>query len=118
MAYYLNPKRRQPQFFVRLLIKYFTKLGFKNIDYYYVHGEGRGNVVKLGTGVSLCDAVLNISSGSISIGQDTIFGHGVMVLTGFHQFYEGTLAKLSANREIPEVPNSGFDISIGSGCFI
>jgi galactoside O-acetyltransferase len=126
MAYYINPKRLRAKrgfiksigFFVtRMLCKPLLSLGFKHVEYYYVHGEGSGNTLTLGSNVSTLDAVFNLSSGNISVGNHTLFSHNVHVLTGFHRFYNGTLAKLQENSP-KEVPDSGYDIIIGSGCFI
>lgn len=126
MPYYINPKRlsqkrtvfEKTKFFLRKLIaEPFLALGFKNVEYYYVHGEGSGNRLYIGKNVSTADAVFNISSGNIRIGDNTTFGHDVHILTGFHRFYKGKFAKLQegAPREVPE---NGFDITIGSGCYI
>lgn len=126
MSSYINPKRLRSkrnfaQYVVfnikRILASPFLALGFKNIEYYYVHGEGSGNNLFLGSNVSTMDAIFNISSGNIRIKDNTIFGHGVQVLTGFHRFYNGKLAKLQTGAP-KEVPLSGFDITIGSGCMI
>lgn len=126
MSYYINPKRlwskrnfAQSVVFriKRILASPFLALGFKNIEYYYVHGEGSGNNLFLGSNVSTCDAIFNIASGDIRVKDNTIFGHGVQVLTGFHRFYNGKLAKLQAGAP-KEVPLSGYDITIGSGCLI
>ena len=121
MPYYLNPKRskrikhRLLHFFIKPLIS----LGFKNVEYYYLHGLESGNHLTLSPGVSTADAVFNIASGNIYVGPNTIFGHGCYVLTGFHQFFNGRLAKLDTTGLAPsEVPASGHDISIGSGCYI
>ena len=41
------------------------------------------------------------------------------MITGIHRFYNGKLAKLSTTEKIlKEVPETGYDIKIGSGCFI
>lgn len=128
MSFYLNPKRINSKksiskliiFTIRhIFIRRFVLLGFKNVDYYYVHGEESGNKVIIGKNVSLMDAVLNISCGNIEIGDNTLLTHEVHILTGFHRFYKGKLAKLSNDTEAPrEVPTSGYDIKIGTGCFI
>ena len=102
-----------------MLCKPLIWLGFINIEYYYVHGSGQTNKLILGKNVSTANAIFNISCGNIFVGDNTIFGHSVCVLTGFHRFYKGKLAKLSLDTDAPkEVPLEGNDINIGSGCFI
>ena len=128
MAYYINPKRLRTKrnlsgkiiFWIkRMLSKPFLALGFKHVEYYYVHGEGSGNRLIIEENVSTADAVFNISSGNILIKRDTVLAHEVHILTGFHRFYNGKLAKLQMDKDAPrEVPLSGYDITIGSGCFI
>ena len=126
MAHLINPKR-YPKGSISKKIRFFIwkaccspliALGFRNIDYYYLHGSNsKVNKLKLGSGVSTADAIFNISSGSITIGDNTLLGHGVMILTGFHRFHDGKLAKLQPNGP-KEVPDEGYDIIIGTGCFL
>jgi len=121
MPFYLNPKRQKSLFFRlrHFLIKPFVSLGFKHIDYYYVHGEKAGNRLTLGSHVSTADAVFNLTSGNITVGDHTTFGHGCWVLTGFHHFVSGKLARFARNtHDFPEVPGEGHDIHIGHGCYI
>jgi len=127
MAYYINPKRLSSKrnifdgiiFWIKqIAISPLAKLGFKNIDYYYVHGEGGDNCLNIGKNVSTADAIFNISSGNITVGENTVFGHNVFVITGFHRYYKGKLAKLYGEEAPREVPQNGHDIIIGSGCFI
>lgn len=47
-----------------------------------------------------------------------MFGHNVLVLTGYHRFHNGVRAKLSSGLAPKEVPDHGEDITIGEGCFI
>jgi acetyltransferase-like isoleucine patch superfamily enzyme len=63
------------------------------------------------------NTLFNVISGNITIGDNTLFTHNCMVLTGTHNFYNGKLASLNNPPEL-EVPNQGRDIVIGSGCFI
>lgn len=113
----INPKRRHSAL-RRLLCKPLLLLGFQNIDYYYIHGGG-ANRVSFGAGVSVLNATFNVASGSIEIGDNTIFGHNVHVVTGVHRFYNGRLAKLSTTEDVlREVPEDGYSIKIGSGCFV
>ena len=116
----LNPKRIK--IFTRaplksFIIKLFCKLGFLHIDYGLVHGDGK---LTLGKNVSTMNTIMNTSSGNIIIGDNSIFGHNCMVLTGTHRFYNGCRASLSdiPYNVFPETPLSGRDITIGDGCFI
>ena len=126
MTQIVNPKRHPKNGILRK-IRYLAwralcspllALGFRNIDYYYLHGsDSKTNKLKLGAEVSTADAIFNIASGSIVIGDNTLFGHGVMVLTGFHRFHNGKRAKLQQNSP-KEVPEEGYDIVIGTGCYL
>lgn len=86
--------------------------------------EGDGGTLHLGKGVRLANALVNVESGSVFIGDNTIFGYNVMVLTGRHSFVNGQRASLAMSRGSAatgagkEVPRKGFDIHIGSGCWI
>ena len=52
-----------------------------------------GRLVK-GKKVAVANTLFNLSSGSIYIGDYTIFGQNVMVLTGRHNFVHGARAGL------------------------
>lgn len=87
--------------------------------------DGPKSRVKVGERCGLSNAILNTASGSITIGDNVIFGYNVMVLTGRHVFIEGVRASLATASPSKnwgggedEVPESGFDISIGSGSWI
>jgi acetyltransferase-like isoleucine patch superfamily enzyme len=125
MGYFLNPKRKKLKgfsdwlfFYLKLpLIRFGSYLGFLNIEYSYLNGNKTR--MHIGNGCSTTNTLFNTVSGSITIGNDTIFGHNCMVLTGRHRFYQGKRAKLVPNSEhFKETPESGFDIEIGAGCFI
>lgn len=124
MTFFLNPKRKKVASFKekikRMIQSPFISLGlwcgFLNIEYSYVHGYKER--LSIGKGCSTANTIFNTVSGAIHVGADTIFGHNCMVLTGLHRFYDGKRAKLSNNRDFQEVPNTGYDIAIGSGCFI
>jgi acetyltransferase-like isoleucine patch superfamily enzyme len=90
--------------------------GFLNIDYSYVHGDPRRLIV--GHRCSIMNTVFNTVSGEIRIGDDTLFSHNCMVLTGTHRFDKGERSSLSGHSALPEVPLSERDIVIGRGCFI
>lgn len=86
-----------------------------------------GNSGRLITGkkVAVANTLFNVSSGSITIGDYTILGQNVMILTGRHNFINGQRAGIHdvihgsqwGGGEV-EVPSSGYDISIGKGCWI
>lgn len=125
--FFLNPKRldNSLKFSLKnsILFKLKSKLrwigvylGFNNINYTYVHGEK--NRVKLGANCSTMNSIFNVISGEIHVGDDTIFGHNCMVLTGTHNFNNGIRISLDSSSNEDETPTSGRDIIIGTGCFI
>jgi len=121
MAYFINPKNKRPHSYknwLRLkLEKFLLTLGFLNINYSYVNGDVKR--LKIGPGCSTTNTLFNTVCGNITVGDDTIFGHNCMVITGRHRFYKGKRAKLVPNKEhYRETPEEGYDIEIGSGCFI
>ena len=81
---------------------------------YYCKGDRRK--LRLGKYVSPVNTLFNVSSGCITVGDNTIFGHNVMVLTGKHEFLNGKRKSLTTKGF--EVPLEGYDINIGSGCWI
>jgi len=86
---------------------------------------GSSGKLYLGKRVAVANTIFNLSSGSIYIGDYTIFGYDVMVLTGRHHFFNGQRASLAlgVNSEFwgggeEEVPSSGYDICVGKGTWI
>ena len=86
---------------------------------------GCSGKVSLGKKVAVANTLFNVSSGSIVIGDYTIFGQNVMVLTGRHNFSHGQRAGIDLVRNTDawgggdlEVPSSGYDIHIGTGSWI
>lgn len=86
---------------------------------------GTAGKLTVGQRCALSNAYFNLSSGSITIGDHTIFSPNVMVITGRHNFTEGRRASLSLSELSPswgggaeEVPSSGYDITIGQGVWI
>lgn len=114
----LKMKLRKP---MRALIKFIRYYSYQS---HYIEGDG-GEVV-LGKRVYLVNTLLNVESGSICIGDNTIFGYNVMLLTGRHNFNEGERISIQLQKQFPEmrfgagveVPRKGYDIKIGSGCWI
>jgi len=84
--------------------------------------KGNKSRVKVGARTSLMDTIINVSSGDVEIGDDTIFGHGCVLVTGVHEFERGMRKKLyhrqHFSEDVKEVPHNGYDIKIGSGCWI
>lgn len=119
----LNPKRRIRKTWdekISYWLKFpFVQLGlwcgFLNVDYGHVSGEK--DRVRIGQRCSTMNTLFNTQSGTITIGDDTIFGDHCMVITGYHRFYKGKRAKLQPNSP-KEVPDDGHDIVIGKGCYI
>ena len=101
---------------MRPIIRFFL---FFYYDTHFIIGNG-GKLK-----VSLANTIFNLSSGNITINDYAFFGHNVMVLTGKHIYRSGKRAGLDliinskcwGGGEI-EVPNSGYDIIIGSGTWI
>jgi acetyltransferase-like isoleucine patch superfamily enzyme len=86
---------------------------------------GTSGKLSLGKKVATANTLFNLSSGSIVIGDYTIFGQNVMLLTGRHNYVDGQRAGLDEVINGPswgggelEVPSSGYDIYIGQGCWI
>ena len=57
----------------------------------------------------------NTGSGKITIGENTVFGEGVMVLTGKHLNIDEAVEDSLALHAVPE---NGRDVNIGCGCYI
>jgi acetyltransferase-like isoleucine patch superfamily enzyme len=101
---------------IRWLLYYFYETSYT---------MGSGGSLRTGRKVAVANTLFNLSSGSIAIGDYTIFGQNVMVLTGRHNFVDGQRAGLNDVINGPawgggrqEVPPSGYDITIGRGCWI
>lgn len=101
---------------VRWLLYYFYETS-------YLVGEGGRLVV--GKKVAVANTLFNLSSGSIYLGDYTIFGQNVMVITGRHNFIHGQRAGIDLVKNTDawgggeiEVPSSGYDIHIGKGSWI
>jgi acetyltransferase-like isoleucine patch superfamily enzyme len=72
--------------------------------------------INIGQGVSLLNTTINTASGCVFIGEDTVFGHNCMLITGRHDFLDGRRKKLVIGGA--EAPTKGFDIKIDKGCWI
>jgi acetyltransferase-like isoleucine patch superfamily enzyme len=67
--------------------------------------------VHVGSRVQVVNALFNVASGDIWVGDDTFFGHNVCVLTGTHD-------TMRAGAERTQHPTEGRDIRIGQGVWI
>lgn len=95
------------------LVDYLVGLGFLNIHRCVVHGPRER--LHLGRGVNCRNNILfNTRSGHIYIGENTVISFHCMLLTGRHEFEHGRLKQPRARQ----VPSSGYDIRVGSGCWI
>jgi acetyltransferase-like isoleucine patch superfamily enzyme len=68
--------------------------------------------VFVGENVVLGDAVLNVVSGDIRIGDHSFLGHGVSLLTGTHDYRARRAQRQTSS------PATGHDIVIGKGVWI
>ena len=60
----------------------------------------------------MMNALFNVSSGTISVGEHTFAGHNVSIITGAHDY------NLRLQRRMRETPHDGRDIHIGAGVWI
>jgi acetyltransferase-like isoleucine patch superfamily enzyme len=58
------------------------------------------------------NALFNLSSGEVTVGEHAFFGHNVSVLTGTHDF-----TKFGAERQVA-VPGSGRDVVVEEGAWV
>jgi acetyltransferase-like isoleucine patch superfamily enzyme len=90
---------------------------------HFVDGD-KGRLI-VGSRCGLSNALFNTASGCIFIGNNVAFGYNVMVLTGRHNFTNGRRASLGVGIQSvgwgggsEEVPEDGYDVIIGEGCWI
>lgn len=98
---------------------------FQKIAYSTPYIEGSHGSFSAGRMVGLANTLINLEGGSVRVGDYSIFGHNVMLLTGRHEFHEGMRVSQyiqKTNERWPgngaEVPRQNNDISIGSGSWI
>ena len=97
----------------------------QRIAYSTPYTKGDHGSFVAGRMVGLANTLINLEGGSVKIGDYTIFGHNVMLLTGRHEFHEGMRVSQyleEATGRWPgngaEVPRSNNDITIGAGSWI
>lgn len=116
----LSYLQRRLRPFMRAIIR-----GFLYYYYETPYSMGSSGKLVLGKKVAVANTLFNLSSGSIYIGDYSIFGQNVMVLTGRHNFLNGQRAGIADVINGPawgggelEVPSEGYDIHIGQGTWI
>lgn len=104
---------RSPHVFIdESVTNYLNTLGFLNINRYIVYGPRER--LSLGNTHPKNNTFFNTRSGYITIGDDTVFGYHCLFLTGVHLFENGKLKQPKSEQ----VPQQGYDIKIGRGCWI
>lgn len=73
---------------------------------------GSRDRLRIGQSVVLNDALINTSSGEVTLQDYAFCGHGVCLLTGTHDYYRINLERQMA------VPEAGRDILIGKGAWL
>ncbi len=115
LSWAMNRRRNTARRIMKPFLRYFY-------DTYYVIGPQSRLVV--GERSALANTLFNVVSGDITVGNRTIFGQGVMAITGRHEFRNGMRISMDPKEDDQswggnsEVPAAGFDIVIGSGVFI
>lgn len=84
------------------------------------HPTGQHPVILCGDPVAAAkgipkSVIFNTRSGRIVVGENTVFGENVQLLTGKHANLEEALR---LGVPLQHVPERGRDITIGSGCYI
>lgn len=91
----------------RELAPYIAQELLRQPQYY---GGGPDRVI-CGSGVKLINTFFNVNSGTVTIGDNSFFGHDVMCLTGSHD-----TSRFGEERK--RFGRKGSDIKIGSGVWI
>ncbi len=110
--------KRISWFIKRLLLKvaapFVRWFQFAALRTYTCYGDPRR--LHFGKHLGLANTLFNVASGDIYIGDETIFGHNCMVLSGVHEFVEGRRKSLVVGGG--DTPQYGKEIRIGRGCWI
>lgn len=101
---------------IRNLMFFYLKNKILNQWQFTYYCKGDQKKLHIGKNVSTVNTLFNTSSGHIYIGDNTIFGHNVMILAGVHEFLDGKRKSLVTGGL--ETPLEGYDIKIGTGCWI
>jgi len=96
------------------IINYLCGLGFTHYYRHLVHGPVERLHWRTPRSGITTNATFNTRSGHIYIGERVVISHFCMFLTGRHLFEDGKLKE----PKYSQVPTEGYDIRIGSGCWI
>ena len=80
------------------------------LNHYLVYGDPQR--LKLSASCVVNNALFNLSSGTICIGEDVFFGHNVSLITGTHDY------KKFGKARMYDFPTEGNDIAIEEGVWI
>jgi acetyltransferase-like isoleucine patch superfamily enzyme len=113
---------------LQLKLRPFLRPVFRWLLYFHYNThfvDGDKSRLIVGRRCGLSNTLFNTSSGCIYIGNNVAFGYNVMVLTGRHNFKSGRRASLGVGIQSvgwgggsEEVPEDGYDVTIGEGCWI
>lgn len=81
-------------------------------EHHYIFPPSEAHAVTIGPGAVLNDALLNVSSGTITIGRDVLLAHNVSLLTGTHDY-----RTFGAYRRCG-IPREGRDVVIEEGAWV
>jgi acetyltransferase-like isoleucine patch superfamily enzyme len=98
----------QPILFLRKFI--FKRLKRSLLNNYSVYGDE--SRLSISPTAAVNNALFNLSSGVIDVGDYSFFGHNVTILTGTHDYM-----KFGLDRQ-RSAPNSGRDVFIKEGAWI
>lgn len=106
------------------LRRYFSRQFYANVVFGYLARRLRVHLahtpliwgdkrrLTVGSSVHLVDAIINLRSGRVIIGDNSFLGHGVMLLTGKHDI------SLPGKGRHVAVQDAGRDIVIGEGVWV
>lgn len=84
-----------------IIEKFFNVFHTWLMSKHYCHGDPKR--LHLGKSVSTVNTLFNLASGCIHIGDNTIFGHNCLVLTGTHRFNHGRRFSLKNEKNNDEI---------------
>ncbi len=73
---------------------------------------GDATRVRVAGSAKVMNALFNVTSGTISVGEDVFFGHNVCLITGSHD------PKLRGSQRKDNWPETGYDLVIHEGVWV